>query len=110
VIVAVASGKGGTGKTTVSASLTAVWGRPLVAVDLDVEEPNLHLFLRPELEEAEEVRMEVPVADESRCTFCRACAELCQFKAVAVLGENLLTFRRCATGAAGACGSVPPRP
>lgn len=109
MIVAVASGKGGTGKTTVSASLSAVWGRPLVAVDLDVEEPNLHLFLRPELEEAEDVRMEVPVADESLCTYCRACADLCQFKAVAVLGENLLTFPEMCHGCGGCLRLCPTR-
>ncbi|MEW5773305.1 MAG: ATP-binding protein [Thermodesulfobacteriota bacterium] len=107
MIVAVASGKGGTGKTTVAASLTAVWDRPLVAVDLDVEEPNLHLFLRPELEEAEEVGLEVPVADESRCTFCRACADLCQYKAIAVLGDHLLTFPEMCHGCGG-CLAVCP--
>jgi MinD superfamily P-loop ATPase len=47
--VAVASGKGGTGKTTVTASLASIWEGPVTAVDLDVEEPNLHLFLRPEI-------------------------------------------------------------
>ncbi len=50
MIVSVASGKGGTGKTTVTASLAAVWDGSLVAVDLDVEEPNLHLFLQPIME------------------------------------------------------------
>ncbi len=48
MIVSIASGKGGTGKTTVAASLPRVWEKPVIAVDLDVEEPNLHLFLRPE--------------------------------------------------------------
>ena len=52
MIVSIASGKGGTGKTTVTASLTRVWKKPLIAVDLDVEEPNLHLFLRPNIEES----------------------------------------------------------
>jgi len=107
MIVAVASGKGGTGKTTVSASLTAVWDRALVAVDLDVEEPNLHLFLRPELEPAEEVRMEVPEVDDSRCTLCRACADLCQFKAVAVLGPHLLVYPEMCHGCGG-CFRVCP--
>ena len=82
MIVAIASGKGGTGKTTVSASLAAVWDRPAVAVDLDVEEPNLHLFLRPRVLWREPVHLEVPVADPARCTLCRKCSELCQFKAV----------------------------
>jgi MinD superfamily P-loop ATPase len=107
VIIAVASGKGGTGKTTVAASLAAVWDRPLVAVDLDVEEPNLHLFLRPELEEAEEVGLEVPVADDSRCTHCRACADLCQYKAIAVLGEHLLTFPEMCHGCGGCLALCP---
>jgi len=90
--VAIASGKGGTGKTTVSAALTSVWNRPVVAVDLDVEAPNLHLFLKPHIVGQEKAHMEVPVADESKCTFCRACADLCQFKAISVLGSVLLTF------------------
>lgn len=101
MIVSVASGKGGTGKTTVSASLIAVWDRPVAAVDLDVEEPNLHLFLQPELGEPEEVRMEVPVVDEARCTLCRACVELCQFKAIALLGDTLLTFPEMCHGCGG---------
>ncbi len=107
MIVAVASGKGGTGKTTVSASLAAVWDRPLVAVDLDVEEPNLHLFLRPALGEPEEVGLEVPVADEDRCTGCRACTDLCQFKAIVLMGEHLLTFPEMCHGCGG-CLAVCP--
>jgi MinD superfamily P-loop ATPase len=101
VIVAVASGKGGTGKTTVTASLAAVWDRPLAAVDLDVEEPNLHLFLRPELGAPEDVHMEIPVVDEERCTRCRACADLCQFKAITLLGEHLLVFPEMCHGCGG---------
>ena len=92
MIVAVASGKGGTGKTTVSASLAWVWERPLVAVDLDVEEPNLHLFLRPQLSWRASAFVEVPEADRSRCTLCRKCSDLCQFKAISVMGKMLLTF------------------
>lgn len=92
MIVSVASGKGGTGKTTVSASLAWVWERPLVAVDLDVEEPNLHLFLRPQISWRESAFVEVPEADRSRCTLCRKCSELCQFKAISVMGKILLTF------------------
>ncbi|MCU0539495.1 MAG: P-loop NTPase, partial [Desulfobacterales bacterium] len=68
MILAVASGKGGTGKTTVAASLAWVWPRPVAAVDLDVEEPNLHLFLQPQIEGSETASIEVPVADESKCT------------------------------------------
>ncbi len=60
MIVSIASGKGGTGKTTVAASLARVWEKPLIAVDLDVEEPNLHLFLRPDIEESATAWLEVP--------------------------------------------------
>ena len=107
MIVAIASGKGGTGKTTVTAALASVWGDPLVAVDLDVEEPNLHLFLKPEIAEDIPAFMEVPVADEAKCTFCRACAELCQFKAIAVMGRVLLTFPEMCHGCGG-CLAVCP--
>ena len=107
MIVAVASGKGGTGKTTVAASLAWVWDRPATAVDLDVEEPNLHLFLKPDIVGRETAFMEVPVADESKCTYCRACADLCQFKAISVLGSVLLTFPDMCHGCGG-CMAVCP--
>jgi MinD superfamily P-loop ATPase len=68
MIVAVASGKGGTGKTTVSASLAATWNAPVMAVDLDVEAPNLHLFLSPVYAGSETAVMPVPEVDLSRCT------------------------------------------
>lgn len=107
MIVAVASGKGGTGKTTVSASLAAVWSKPLWAVDLDVEEPNLHLFLQPTIEGRATAYMEVPVVDESKCTFCGACSELCQFKAISVMGRLVLTFPEMCHGCGG-CLAVCP--
>jgi MinD superfamily P-loop ATPase len=109
MIVAVASGKGGTGKTTVAASLAWAWDRPVTAVDLDVEEPNLHLFLKPEFSGRETAFMEVPVADESRCTHCRACADLCQFKAVSVLGTVLLTFPEMCHGCGGCIAVCPEK-
>lgn len=110
MIIAVASGKGGTGKTTVSASLVAVWPRPVLAVDLDVEAPNLHLFLQPENLQVETVHLEVPTLDPQPCTACGACAELCQFKALSLMGGRLFLFpdqchgcggclRVCPTGA-----------
>lgn len=105
--VAIASGKGGTGKTTVSASLAAVWPRPLYVMDLDVEEPNLHLFLKPDIHGAEKVYMEVPGADEEKCNHCRACADLCQFKAISVLGEVLMVFPEMCHGCGG-CLAVCP--
>lgn len=107
MIVAVASGKGGTGKTTVSASLSSVWDAPVVAVDMDVEEPNLHLFLQPDLKTHRKVELEVPALDAGLCTACGACAELCQFKAVAMLGETPSVFADMCHGCGG-CMLVCP--
>jgi len=87
--------------------LAWVWDRPVTAVDLDVEEPNLHLFLKPELTGRQTATLEVPVADESKCTYCRACADFCQFKAISVLGSVLLTFPEMCHGCGG-CMAVCP--
>lgn len=105
--IAVASGKGGTGKTTVTASLMSVWNSPAVAVDLDVEEPNLHLFLNPDITETLPADMEVPAVDEDKCTYCRRCSELCQFKAISVFGEVVLTFPEMCHGCGG-CMMICP--
>ena len=107
MIVAVASGKGGTGKTTVSASLVSVWKRPVLAVDLDVEEPNLHLFLKPGPVSAKPGYLDVPGLDKALCTLCGACAEACQFKAISLLGKNLLLFSDMCHGCGG-CLRVCP--
>lgn len=107
MIVSIASGKGGTGKTTVSAALASVWKRPVLAVDLDVEEPNLHLFLRPETVVSEPVYLEIPVVDKARCQLCGACAELCQFKAISLLGTTLVTFPEMCHGCGG-CMRICP--
>jgi MinD superfamily P-loop ATPase len=107
MILAVASGKGGTGKTTVSSSLAWAWGGPLLSVDLDVEEPNLHLLLHPALEGARTAWLEVPEVDTRLCTACGACAEICQFKAISLLGEVLITFPEMCHGCGG-CQAVCP--
>jgi MinD superfamily P-loop ATPase len=107
MIVSVASGKGGTGKTMVTASLTTVWDESLVAVDLDVEEPNLHLFLRPSLERTVTAHMTVPSVDELRCTYCGACSDLCQFKAISVMQRLILIFPEMCHGCGG-CMAVCP--
>lgn len=109
MIVSVASGKGGTGKTTVAASLVTVWDKPILAVDLDVEEPNLHLFLRPTTEGSETAHMEIPVVDESACTFCGACSELCQFQAISVMGDLVLTFPEMCHGCGGCIAVCPEK-
>ena len=108
MIVTVASGKGGTGKTLVSASLASVWQRPVLAVDLDVEEPNLHLFLKPEEVTSEPCHLEVPVLDEHLCTLCGACAELCQFKGISLMGNSLMLLPELCHGCGG-CLRICPR-
>lgn len=94
MIVAVASGKGGTGKTTLALALAQAAPETALVqlVDLDVEAPNAALFLRPDVQGTVVATTFVPRVDEDKCTYCRQCAELCQFKAIAVLGETVITF------------------
>ena len=92
MIICIASGKGGTGKTTIAANLAAVLAEKAQYLDCDVEEPNGHLFLRPNIEHSEPVSVPVPKVDLEKCDFCGKCAEFCQFNAIAVLGKNVLTF------------------
>ncbi|WP_456473518.1 nucleotide-binding protein [Desulfolithobacter sp.] len=101
MIITVASGKGGTGKTTVTASLATVWDAPLQVVDLDVEEPNLHLFLRPELETPAKVWMEVPELNAEKCTGCGDCVEMCQFKAISMMLSTLTLYPEMCHGCGG---------
>jgi MinD superfamily P-loop ATPase len=105
--LAIASGKGGTGKTTVSASLISVWPDPVVAVDLDVEEPNLHLFLHPKISGRRNAFMEIPKVDESLCSRCGQCSDLCQFKAISLMGEVLMLFPEMCHGCGGCIANCP---
>ena len=102
MIVAVASGKGGTGKTTVAVSLalSLLPSRPTF-VDCDVEEPNAALFLRPNLDEHQTVSLRVPEVDAEVCTHCGRCAEVCQYNAIAALPTKVLVFPEICHG----CGS-----
>ena len=109
MIVAVASGKGGTGKTTVAASLATIWDGPVVGVDLDVEEPNLHLFLHPAIAGSEMAHMTVPTVEEAKCTYCGACSELCQFKAISVFNQVILTFPEMCHGCGGCMAMCPEK-
>jgi MinD superfamily P-loop ATPase len=92
MIISVASGKGGTGKTTVATNLAFVLNKDAQLLDCDVEEPNAHLFLNPHLDKREPVFTPVPEIDLDKCTYCGKCAEICRFKAIAVLNEMILTF------------------
>jgi len=106
MVISVASGKGGTGKTTVAVGLAIVTGRAQL-LDCDVEEPNAHLFLRPELTDTAPVTLLVPEVDRERCTLCRRCNEACQFHAVAVMGGEVLLFPELCHGC-GACKLACP--
>jgi MinD superfamily P-loop ATPase len=109
MIVAVASGKGGTGKTTVTASLATVWDGPVWGVDLDVEEPNLHLFLAPAMAGSQTAELPVPEVDLARCTYCGACADLCQYKAISVFNRVMLTFPEMCHGCGGCLAICPEK-
>ncbi|MGB4598709.1 MAG: ATP-binding protein [Trichlorobacter sp.] len=105
--IAIASGKGGTGKTTVSLNLAAMFGAPVQLADCDVEEPNLNLFLRCEQLTSTPVTMLIPEVDANRCTGCGACGELCQFRGIVSLGTRALVFPELCHGCGG-CIRVCP--
>jgi len=105
--IVVASGKGGTGKTTVAASLALTAGDSVRFLDCDVEAPNAALFLNPVLDDRKEVGIQLPVVDEALCTHCGKCAEVCEFHAIAVIGKKILVFPELCHGC-GSCTLVCP--
>jgi MinD superfamily P-loop ATPase len=108
VILAVASGKGGTGKTTVSVNMARVLGSEVRLLDCDVEEPNDHLFLSGALREAETVGIPVPRVDESLCDGCGECGRLCEYHAIVSFGTKPLIFPELCHGCGG-CAKVCPK-
>lgn len=103
--ICIASGKGGTGKTLVATNLAAVTESSLL-VDLDVEEPNCYIFVNGE-QESEQVCRPVPLIDQSKCTLCGICAEVCQFHAIVALPKTIMTFEELCHGC-GACSLFCP--
>ena len=109
MIISVASGKGGTGKTTIAVNLALALqpGLPVQFLDCDVEEPNAHFFLKPRFEKTREIFTPIPVINENLCNFCGRCAEVCAYNALAVLKDTVLVFSELCHGC-GACGLVCP--
>lgn len=109
MIISVASGKGGTGKTLVATSLAfALKDKYTVQLlDCDVEEPNDHIFMKPDITVSEPVSIPVPEVSKEKCTLCKKCAEVCAYHAMAIMGENALTFIELCHGC-GACGYLCP--
>ena len=129
MIISIASGKGGTGKTTVAVNLAlsissmSLRGVPLNLgttkqsqdeiphfirndtscqfLDCDVEEPNAHIFLKPEITKRDSVSIPVPEVDENKCTFCGKCQEVCQFNAIVVFPKNVIVFDQLCHGCGG---------
>ena len=91
MIISVASGKGGTGKTTVATNLALSLGKAQF-IDCDVEEPNANIFLKAKLNEHEDVTVEIPEIDKEKCDYCGKCSEFCAYNALAVVPSDVLVF------------------
>ncbi len=109
MIISVASGKGGTGKTLIATSLALALknGGNVQILDCDVEEPNGHVFLKPALTQIKSVTIPIPQIDEEKCTHCGKCAEVCAFKAIVDLKKMVLVFPELCHGC-GACSHLCP--
>lgn len=108
--IAVASGKGGTGKTTIATNLAVVLadkGKQVAYIDCDVEEPNGHIFLKPEFNKQREVSIPIPKIDNDRCTYCGACADACRYSAIVSLPHKVLTFPKLCHGCGGCLLACP---
>jgi MinD superfamily P-loop ATPase len=102
--IAIASGKGGTGKTTVSTNLSLLlgeMGEKVRYLDCDVEEPNGHLFLKPEINRMDAAVIPVPIVDEKKCIACGECVRFCEYRALIRLGKKVMVFPELCHGCGG---------
>ena len=107
MIISIASGKGGTGKTTIATNLAVALGPSVKLLDCDVEEPNDHIFINPEINHTETVSIKVPEVDMDKCTLCGRCQEICQFQAIVLVGKTVLSFHELCHSCGG-CMEVCP--
>jgi len=97
MIISIASGKGGTGKTTIAASLASVIPESIY-IDCDVEEPNGHLLLKPDFISEDTADKFLPLIDQEKCTFCGKCVEVCEFNALINLKFEIVLFEEMCHG------------
>jgi MinD superfamily P-loop ATPase len=109
MIISIASGKGGTGKTLVATNMALSIGdeEHVQLIDCDVEEPNAHIFIKGDPYHEEKVCIPVPEVNYERCTYCGKCANVCAYNAIALLGDKLLVFPELCHGC-GACSYLCP--
>jgi MinD superfamily P-loop ATPase len=107
MIVSIASGKGGTGKTSVAVNMALSIGNAQL-LDCDVEEPNAHLLLHPKISRIEPVYVLVPFVNEELCDYCGKCSKFCQYNAIFVSSENIMIFPELCHSCGG-CTAVCPK-
>jgi MinD superfamily P-loop ATPase len=107
MIISIASGKGGTGKTTVATNLALSLQSEVQLMDCDVEEPNCHIFFAPRWEDKQIVSIPIPEVDLAVCSYCGKCADVCQYGAIVAVKERVLTFPELCHGCGG-CTLICP--
>lgn len=109
--IAIASGKGGTGKTTIAANLASFLsrtGEKVTYCDVDVEEPNGHIFLKPRIDTIEYVALPVPEVNHDLCDGCSLCSQICQFGAIIVMRKKVIIYPELCHSCGG-CTMVCPK-
>jgi len=107
MIISIASGKGGTGKTTVAVNM-ALSLKDVQILDCDVEEPNVHVLLQPKINETKPVYLSTPLIDEEKCNRCGKCSDFCEYNALFVTPEKVLFFPQLCHSCGG-CMLVCPK-
>ncbi|KYK25339.1 (4Fe-4S)-binding protein [Thermoplasmatales archaeon SM1-50] len=107
MIISVASGKGGTGKTTVATNLALSVGNAQF-LDCDVEEPNANIFLHAKIKECDDVSVSIPEIDNKKCEYCGKCSDFCAYNALAVVRSTVLVFPELCHSCGG-CQLVCPK-